>query len=323
MEITEKKMKELGLSRSELLSIALFAQANEFIGNNKPEIVRCLRNSNKPLVGLKMIDIYNAINGKYGCYNLKDDVVVKHIIGNNSYEQKSSYAMKLYDRICKDEKIKQETIDIEKSVGGVKKNCKGLTTADYVSKDELRPVMMNIFMDDEAKVAVATDAHVLFVNPLEYVKIDTERPNGVKGHLVMPKDWTESECEDRYQNWEAVIPKDENLHDIVMRDNLKMLIASAESHLKSMFSGKGKNKHHAIIKITRPQDGEQVWMSTPVMKKILKAGTDGWKQESPLRAIKKTFEDGSIIIAMPCMKPDENDRHVEIVNDDIYINKIY
>lgn len=321
MEITEKKIKELGLEKSDLLAIALFAQANEFIGKNKAEIKNCLRMSGKPLVGLKMIDIFNAINGKYGCYDLKDDVVAKHIIGNSSYEQKSSYAMKLYDRICKDFKIKQETIDIATSVGGIKKNCKGLTTADFVGNDELGPAMMNIFMDDERKVAVATDARILFVNPNEYVKICTERPDGVKGHLVNPKDWTESECKNRYPNYEAVMPKDECLHDIVLRDNLKTLIASAEAHLKSMFSGKGKSKRTAIVKITRPHDGEQIWMSTIVLKKILKAGTDGWKQESPLRAIKKTFSDGSIIIAMPCLSPDENDYNVEIVNSDIYINK--
>lgn len=319
MEITEKKIKELGLEKSDLLAIALFAQANEFIGKNKAEIKNCLRRSGKPLVGLKMIDIFNAINGKYGCYDLKDDVVAKHIIGNNSYEQKSSYAMKLYDRICKDFKIKQETIDIETSVGGIKKNCAKLSCADFVGKDELITAMMNIFMDDERKVAVATDRHIMFVNPNEYVKIDTERFEGVKGHLVNPKDWTEAECDYRYTNWEAVMPKDECLHDIVLRDNIKPLIATADAHAKRLF---GKKKEHAVrIRITRPHDDEEIWMSTDVMKRILKAGTDGWKQESPLRAIKKTFSDGSIIIAMPCLSPDENDYNVEIVNSDIYINK--
>ena len=318
-------MKELGLSRSELLSIALFAQANEFIGKNKPEIVRCLRNSNKPLVGLKLIDIYNAINGKYGYYDLKDDVVVKHTIGCSSYEQKSSYAMKLYGLICKDSGIKQETIDIETSVGGIKKNCAKLSCVDFVGKDELRPVMMNIFMDDKRQVAVATDGHVLFVNPNEYINLDFGAPmlKDALGGVLVTKDFIveDKDSQLKYPNWEAVIPKDENLHDIVMRDNIKTLIASAEAHLKSMFSGKSKSKHKAIIKITRPQDDEQVWMSTIVMKKILKAGVDGWKQESPLRAIKKTFEDGSIIIAMPCIGPIESKD--TIINDDIYINKIY
>lgn len=167
---------------------------------------------------------------------------------------------------------------------------------EFCSDDALRPVMQKICMDNEEKVAVATNAHVLFVSKKLYVdttqNIEGEKP---KQTLVDKYNnvWGE---EAKFPNWKAVIPTT-NLVDIEIRKDLADIIKISTQIAKE---NKAKPDSSICIEVATGH-----FMSPRHAKFIVRAGLDGWQAASEKHEaclLKKW--DGNTMLVMPMMPVD-------------------
>lgn len=173
------------------------------------------------------------------------------------------------------------------------------------NKEEMkwRPNIANVFHDNEAKAAVGTDAHIMFVNPSEYID-STEKPddcdqqfeyNGYTG-LIRDK-YGKPLKNGKYPLWRSVFPKDTMTFEI--RSDLKETRDLAKSTCKLSGSA-GFN-----ICINKELD---IWVGGAFVDFVIRAGIDGWqcRKESPNRcALVKEWEDGRKMLLMPVMPPDD------------------
>lgn len=177
----------------------------------------------------------------------------------------------------KSEKKLQEAVNLLKAIGtphadeaarliidfmidNVKQNKGELLCMDFVSKDEIRPVLHFIFHDAEHKTAVATDAHALFSNEAEYVETCGSGLRDILGNEVgdigvFPK-------------WFSVLPK--KTEDTTIDENIEQIYKKALSEAK--IQGGQSNKSKIFIFV----NGKQ-WMSARHVEFMLRAGLDGWK----------------------------------------------
>lgn len=162
-----------------------------------------------------------------------------------------------------------------------------------------RPNMANVFHDNEAKAAVGTDAHILFINPSEYID-STEKPKGCdqqfeyNGYTGLVRDKYGKPLKDgKYPLWRTVFPKDTMRFEI--RADLKQTRDIAKSTCK--LSGRARFN----ICINRELD---IWVGGDFVDFVIRAGIDGWQcsKESPnRRALVKEWEDGRKMLLMPVL----------------------
>lgn len=203
----------------------------------------------------------------------------------------------------KSEKKLQEAFNLLKAIGtpradeaarlivdfmidNVKPNKGELLCRDFVSKEELRPVLHFIFHDAEHKTAVATDAHALFANEAEYIEtcgngLRDILGNEVGGIGVFPK-------------WFSVIPK--QTEDTMIDENLEEIYKKALSEAKIQGGQSNKSKIFILV------NGRQ-WISAKHVEFMLRAGLDGWKvssakTETYFKPLYKEW-DGKRLLLMP------------------------
>lgn len=199
----------------------------------------------------------------------------------------------------------------------------GLSVWEFVSDDKLRPAMMNVFHDNDWKAAVSTDAHVLFVNPAEYVdcsvkpdgcvqKFDYEKYTG----LIIDK-YGKPTDDFTYPNFRAVMLKDGV--DFEIRQDLAQVRDIFKSTVKLRGLGSKKKWSNGAICLNKELN---IWVSDRYVDLILRAGVDGWKcsKENPdKRAIQKDFDDGKILLIMPMMPPEKDKEGYDASNMCWYI----
>lgn len=194
-----------------------------------------------------------------------------------------------------------------------------------------RPNMANVFHDNEAKAAVATDARVLFVNPKEYIDSNNaDEANGQKFDygdytgLMRDKYGKVVNCEngtfgDRYPNFRSVIPSDDKQMPFEVRSDLKQCRDIVKSTLK-LLTGKSSSESNAQICINKDLN---IWIGEKYVDIFIRAGFDGWtcsKDNPSGRAIVKRFGDGRILLMMPCLVERESwdcqepDSGIDLVN---------
>lgn len=94
---------------------------------------------------------------------------------------------------------------------------------DWVSKDNIRPVLRGVFHDSENKVAVATDTHALIVSKSDYVECE-------ESHIVAKNG---DEIQDRYPDYKRVMPDiDECLLFDIDRDKIKRILTEYSAERK-------------------------------------------------------------------------------------------
>lgn len=187
-----------------------------------------------------------------------------------------------------------------------------LSVWEFVSNDKLRPNMMTVFHDNDWKAAVATDAHVLFVNPKEYIdSTDAEEANGQKfdydGYTGLMRDKYGKVVErdngmfgDRYPNYRAVIPAEDRQMPFEVRSDLKQCRDIVKSTLK-LRTGKSRSESNAQICINKDLN---IWIGEKYVDIFIRAGIDGWtcSNKNPSgRALVKRFADGRILLMMPML----------------------
>lgn len=191
-----------------------------------------------------------------------------------------------------------------------------LSVWDCVMKNkkdlQLRPNLCAVFHDNEAKAAVGTDAHILFVNPSEYID-STEKPddcnqqfeyNGYTG-LIRDK-YGKPMKNGKYPLWRSVFPKDTMTFEI--RADLKKTRDLAKSTCK--LSGSAG----FIICINKELD---IWVGGALVDFVIRAGIDGWRcsKESPnRRALVKEWDDGRKMLLMPAMPADKSEDGYDSTN---------
>lgn len=175
-----------------------------------------------------------------------------------------------------------------------------------------RPNMANVFHDNEAKAAVGTDAHILFVNPSEYID-STEKPDDCdqqfeyNGYTGLVRDKYGKPLKDgKYPLWRKVFPKDTMPFEICA--DLKETRDLAKSTCK--LSGRaGFN-----ICINKELD---IWVGGAFVDFVIRAGIDGWQcsKECPnKRALVKEWEDGRKMLLMPVMPADDEENGFDSEN---------
>lgn len=153
---------------------------------------------------------------------------------------------------------------IQFMIDNVKQNKGKLLCRDFVSKDELRPVLHFIFHDEERKTAVATDAYALFANEAEYVETCGNGLRDILGNET-------PEHIGNFPNWFSVIP--EKTEDTTIDENLEETYKKALSEAKIQGGQSNKSKIFILV------NGKQ-WMSAKHVEFMLRAGLDGWKVSS-------------------------------------------
>lgn len=189
---------------------------------------------------------------------------------------------------------------------------KGLSVWDFVSDDVLRPNMQTVFHDNERKVAVSTDAHVLFVNPDEYIESNDESQKGEQAFdyggytgLMRDKYGKVADVSGKFPNYRGVIPADEKMMLFEVREDLKQVrdifVATAKlSGLKLK-----KKEPNGSICINK---GLNIWVSDMYVDAILRAGIVGWtcNKETPDRCgIMKKWDNGHLMLIMPTLNERE------------------
>lgn len=192
-----------------------------------------------------------------------------------------------------------------------------LSVWEFVSNDNLRPNLMTVFHDNAWKAAVATDAHVLFVNPKEYIdSADAEEANGQKfeydGYTGLMRDKYGKVVErdkdtfgDRYPNYRSVIPAEDRQMPFEVRSDLKQCRDIVKSTLK-LRNGRKRDNVGATICLNKDLN---IWIADCYADIVIRAGLDGWtcSKESPARrALLKRFDDGRILLVMPKLVKREN-----------------
>ena len=160
---------------------------------------------------------------------------------------------------------------------------KTLSVWDCVGNDPKRPVLSHVYLDHVNKVAVGTDAHVIFINPDEYKKTSS-----VENGEVINKDY--SEWEDKlvaYPDYTKFIPAGD-LEDVKFVDGLADLAKKA--NVISTLSG---NLNPSIQVIA---NDEKALMSTRLVTYILTAGTDGWKRLKTRPLYVKNWDGKTIVV---------------------------
>ena len=173
-----------------------------------------------------------------------------------------------------------------------------LSVWDFVIKSkseaQLRPAMACVFHDEERKVAVGTDAHVMYANPSEY-----DEKNAGK---VVDKYGKEAEEHIKYPNWSKVVPQDKDLQTLDIRDDLQ----DVRDICKSTMKLKQDNKNLQCSVCINKELG--VWVNLKYSELFLQVGADGWKCSKlhpKTGAIVKKWEDGKVLLIMPMMGPEE------------------
>ena len=176
---------------------------------------------------------------------------------------------------------------IDFMIDNVKQNKGELLCRDFVSKDELRPVLHFIFHDAKHKTAVATDAYALFANEAEYVETCGSGLRDILGNET-------PEYIGNFPKWFSVIPKQNE--NTTIDENLEETYKKAISEAK--IQGKQSDKTRIFILV----NGEQ-WMNAKHVEFMLRAGLEGWKvslsdTEKRCRPLYKEW-DGKRLLLMP------------------------
>lgn len=189
-----------------------------------------------------------------------------------------------------------------------------LTVKDFVSKDELRPAMMHVFHDNDARAAVATDAHVLFANPDEYIEPtdeDTQKYDAVCGsnlsstnyHGIVRNTYGVPQDGFIYPNWRSVIPSKGYAH-LPIREDLQEVVKKVDS-IKKINSIKKKDSD-CMVNVSADKE-HPVWINRDYIRHIVNAGIDGWEcrdDRSWAAGIVKKW-DGKVLLIMP-MRPNDD-----------------
>lgn len=157
---------------------------------------------------------------------------------------------------------------------------------EFVCKNELRPQLQCVCMDNKEKVAVATDTCKLFVSKEYYVDKGIDEPQtlcDIYGDVV------NEEC--LYPNWKAVIPTDNE--PIEARGDFERLVKEAEVFGKE--NGIKKVPEHIAVQVF-----DDCWLRLDLAKLMIKAGLDGWEtpRDSNVRTLVKKWN-GNTMLLMP------------------------
>ena len=201
-----------------------------------------------------------------------------------------------------------------------------LSVWEFVSNDKLRPNMMTVFHDNAWKAAVSTDAHVLFVNPKEYIDSTDESQKGEQqfqydcySGLMRDKYGKVADVHGRYPNFRGVIPDEDKHMPFDVRSDLKQCRDIVKSTLK-LRTGKSRSESNAQICINKDLN---IWIGEKYVDIFIRAGIDGWtcsKDNPSGRALVKRFADGRILLMMPmivkreswdCQNPEDG---IDLVN---------
>ena len=176
-------------------------------------------------------------------------------------EKKLQEAVNLLKAIDSPRADEAARLIIDFMIDNVKQNKGELLCQDFVSKDELRPVLHFIFHDAKHKTAVATDAHALFANEAEYVETCGNGLRDILGNET-PEDIG------NFPKWFSVIPK--QTENTTIDENLEETYKKALSEAKIQGGQSNKSKIFILV------NGQQ-WMSARHVEFMLRAGLDGWK----------------------------------------------
>lgn len=186
-----------------------------------------------------------------------------------------------------------------------------LQMKEFLSEDkEFRPAMCCICMDNEEKVAVATNAHILFASKEYYV--DKGREGESKTLVDEYGDVVKEEM--RYPNWIAVIPREDQTEPIELRSDLDEIIKLAQVEAKEL----GLKK---IGVKTNIRVADDLCIRLDFLKLMLKAGVDGWRQPKNKRGGIVKQWDGNTMLVMPVMPPDEGDEYDNFKNKGYWFNR--
>lgn len=164
-----------------------------------------------------------------------------------------------------------------------------LQMKEFVSNDPYRMVLNHVCMDNEEKVAVATDLFKLFVSKDYYVNKGIDEPKtlcDIYGDIAKEKYV--------YPNWKAVIHTDNR--PLVIRDDFEELIKKAETFVKENGIKRKVNESVSV------QVSEDRWVRLDHAKLMVRVGLDGWevsRNDDPKSLIKKW--DGNTLLLMPVM----------------------
>lgn len=187
-----------------------------------------------------------------------------------------------------------------------------LQMKDFLSADkELRPQLCCICMDNEEKVAVATNEHILFASKEYYV--DKGREGESKTLVDKYGDVVKEEM--RYPNWIAVIPREDQTEPIELRSDLDEIIKLAQVEAKEL----GLRK---IDVKTNIRVADELCIRLDFLKLMLKAGADGWrKPKDRVGGIIKQW-DGNTMLVMPVYPPEQGDYDYDnMVNKGYWFNR--
>lgn len=160
-----------------------------------------------------------------------------------------------------------------------------LRCKDFISNNQLRPMLRLIFHDNERKTAVATDTYALFSNEAEYVETDG---NGLRDIIGNPQPDAGA-----FPNWSKVLPK--HTKPTTIEPDLEAIYKKALAEAKA----NGQNKKCNVFILV---NGVQ-WIKAKHVELMLKAGLDGWtvSTDSPTISSNTLFKqwDGKQLMLMP------------------------
>jgi len=187
-----------------------------------------------------------------------------------------------------------------------------LQMKEFLSKDkELRPQLCCICMDNEEKVAVATNAHILFASKEYYV--DKGREGESKTLVDEYGDVVKEEL--RYPNWIAVIPREDQTEPIELRSDLDEIIKLAQVEAKEL----GLKRIDVNTNIRVAYD---LCIRLDFVKLMLKAGVDWWrKPKNKYGGLVKQW-DGNTMLVMPILPPEQGEENYDnMVNKGYWFNR--
>ena len=157
----------------------------------------------------------------------------------------------------------------------------------FVSHDEVRAQMCCVFHDNENQVAVATDAHALYVNESEYRYTEG---NGLRNVYGDEPTKDEIVCDTpitdlrNYPKWQGVIPTPEKRIAVEIRNDLEQVYKEALADAK-------------LLKVKKPEDNVIIrvdgtsWFCARMVKYMLTAGTEGWVRRRWNEVVGTTVDD--------------------------------
>ncbi len=222
------------------------------------------------------------------------DLLSKKYIGDKEDDEIGLAILKIHEFIVDNTPVKKGDLSVWDCVTKNKNDLK------------YRPNLGAVFHDNEARVAVSTDCHILFVNPSEYID-STEKPSDCDqqfeydGYTGLMRDkYGKPSYSGKYVNWRTVFLKDAMPFEV--RKDLSDVRDIATSNAKL----NGKKKYQVCI-----NEEHDIWISSVYVDLVLRAGIDGWKcsTESPnKRALVKEWSDGRKLLLMPMMPPEQDER---------------